>query len=193
MESTIEKTNQETKQEVSKEMLEKFEARKNALEKLEKKLEEKIKEKEKKLYVIDGKLDTCNLLLNYVRKEAEWSFHESIGIIELERQLELSRKKLTSGKVKELMLDSVALEAIYYFLSKYKGKGIEDAKKFYEKHLKPVGEAMTRSNQDKEELNLLRKDVASLREAVNVGPGVNLSEDYEKVVEEILKEIEEKK
>jgi len=190
MECTTEKMEQETKQEISKEMLDKFEARKNALEKLEKKLEEKTKEREKKLYVINGKLDTCNVLLNYVRKDAEWSFHESIGIIELERQLELSRKKLSSGKLKELMLDSVALEAIYYFLSKYKGKGIEDAKRFYEKYLKPVTEAMSRSNKDKDELNLLRKDISSLREAVNAGPGVNLSEDYENVVNEILKELE---
>lgn len=88
-------------------------------------LQKAIKEMEGKKYTIDLKKEQIETLYNYITKDAPWNFNESLGIIEVDKVL-AEAKKL--GK---LAIGAIAVEAIYYYLSKVTGKGlIPEAKSF---------------------------------------------------------------
>lgn len=74
-------------------------------------------ELEKKKYLIDVNKDQIKILKDFARKDAQWKFNECLGIIEINKVLDESEK---SGK---LFVNSVAVEALYYYLSKVEGKG----------------------------------------------------------------------
>jgi hypothetical protein len=90
-------------------------------DKLIKEAEENLKalreEMATKKYPIDLKVDGMKMLLTFITDDAKWKFTECLGIIEVEREI---NDCIKTGKVE---LPAVAVEAIYYYMSKVEGEG----------------------------------------------------------------------
>jgi hypothetical protein len=158
-------------------------------EKKSKEFEKELEKRKEKKYIIKGNEEFFNNLMLFIENEAQWSFHESIGVLELKKQFDKQMGDYKKGKTKSFCLDSVGLEACYYFLSKVKGKGYEEAKRFQEL-LRPIAEAMTLSKTDSEKIDALRKDLATIEEGLKTGAlGASIDENpYASTIEEISKE-----
>lgn len=164
----------------------KLEQRKKLADNLEKKLENFRSELETKTYLIEGQASTAEFLLKFVKNSAKWSFSESMGVIEIARQLEAAIKDLKSGKRKELMLTTVGLEAIYYFLSKETGVGLDTAAILFNQAIKPVSEALSRAKMDRDKKDQMEKDLGSVQSAIDQGA---ISEVEEALLAEIEEEV----
>lgn len=88
-----------------------------ALKEAEENLEKLKTELEGKKYSIDLKKEDIILLEKFNRLDAPWKFTECLGIVEVEKSL---NEAVKSGK---LNINAIAIEAIYYYLSKVEGKG----------------------------------------------------------------------
>ena len=158
--------------------------RKEMIQQLTEKIESKEKELETKKYLIEGGASTAEAVLTFLKNEAAWKFSEALGVIESVKQIEDANKNIQTGKTKELMVPALALEAIYYFLTKVEGKGLSDASLYVNELLKPVTDALGRSKNDRAEIDQLVRDRGTLESAVDNGIDIE-NED------EILKEIQE--
>jgi hypothetical protein len=159
----------------------KLEGRKKLLVALKSKLENFEKELEGKTYLVEGKTEIAEKLSDFIINEAEWKFSECLGVIQVEKDLQTCIKDLSSGKRKELMLSVVAIEAVYYFLSKQMGKGLESARKYMEL-LKPVSDSLSRAKQDKDKKDQLVRDIGTVEHAIEMGA---VPEHEEKLIAEI--------
>jgi hypothetical protein len=88
-----------------------------ALEKAEQELEAIKNELASKKYLIDIKKEDIVRLQNFNTNDAPWKFTESLGVIEVEKDLQ------KAAKDGNLYIGAIAIEAIYYYLSKVEGKG----------------------------------------------------------------------
>jgi len=167
---------------------EKQEIRKRSAEFLEKKLEARREEVSNKAYPVKGGLATAKALREFIKTEAQWKFTESLGIIEAERVLSEQVALLEKKEVAEMELGALTIEALYYFLTKEEGKGLAKAVRYVNNLLRPVNEALTSSKADREEINQMEKDLATLQEAVHQRVGFD-GEDS--IVAEIEKELQE--
>jgi len=158
------------------------EKRKRMVEFLDRKISEKEADLENKKYIVEGKNEASKELLNFLKHNAQWKFSEALGVIESIKQVEEAEKALITKKTTELMLPSLAIEAVYYFLTKVEGTGI-DAANAYIKLLKPVSDALSRSKQERTDLDQLIRDKGTLESAIDSGIDIE-GED------EILKEIQ---
>ena len=165
----------------------KLEQRKKLAADLTKKLADFEKELETKNYLVEGKIETAEKLLAFVTEEAEWKFSEALGIVETQSQLSKIKDNLAKGKSTEIMLSHLALEALYYFLSKGTGKGVETAKT-YLALLKPITDALSRAKQDKDKKDQMVKDLGTLESAIDTGA---VSDVEEGMIDEISQELSE--
>lgn len=154
---------------------------------LKKKLADFEKELKTKNYLVEGKVETAQKLLSFVNTEAEWKFSEALGIVETASQLTKIKDNLEKGKSKEIMLSHLALEALYYFLSKGTGKGVESAQN-YLTLLKPITDALSRAKQDKDKKDQMVKDLGTLESAIDTGA---VSDVEEQMITEIGAELAE--
>jgi hypothetical protein len=151
---------------------------------LTEKIEAKEKELETKKYIVEGGNKTAAALIQFLKEKASWKFSEALGVIESTKQIELANQEIAKGKTKELMIPALAIEAIYYFLTKVEGKGLEDATSYVNDLLKPVTDALGRSKNDRNEIDQLVRDRGTLESAIDSGIDIE-NEDA------ILKEIQE--
>jgi hypothetical protein len=166
-----------------KEQIEKLNAeRQKMVEFLDRKIKEKEVELQTKKYVIEGKAEVGGTIVTFLKENAQWKFSESLGIVESVRQTEEAVKAVLTKKTSELMLPSLSLEAVYYFLTKVEGKGLDEAAA-YIKILKPISDALGRSKQDRQDIDQLVRDKGTLESAIDSGVDIE-NED------EILKEIQ---
>jgi hypothetical protein len=156
--------------------------RQKMVEFLDRKIKEKEADLQTKKYVIEGKAEVGGTIVNFLKEHAQWKFSESLGIVESVRQAEEAVKAVLTKKTSELMLPSLSLEAVYYFLTKVEGKGLDEAAA-YIKILKPISDALGRSKQDRQDIDQLVRDKGTLESAIDSGVDVE-NED------EILKEIQ---
>ncbi len=164
----------------------KLEQRKELAEKLEKKLVKFKDELESKSYLVEGKLKTAKKLKDYIDTEATWSFSESMGIIESSKQLQKAIEDLEKGRHNELMLSNLSLEAIFYFLSKKSGTGLNEAVDFFNHLVRPVSDALNRAKIDKDTRDQMERDLATVQNAIDMGA---VSELEEQLLEEIKNEL----
>ena len=150
------------------------------------KIEKTSKELETKLYIIQGGEETANHLLDFIKNEAQWKFSEALGIGECVRQYEAAVKNVKTGKIKEIMIPALALEATYYFLTKVEGKGLASANAYVNNILKPISDALGRSKADREALDQLVRDKGTIDSAIDSGANI---ENEDKLVKEIEKEL----
>ena len=140
---------------------------KTALDNAEKELVELRKDLNSKKYLIDLKKEDISLLDNFIRKDATWKFTECLGIIEAEKELTAAVK---AGK---LYIGAIAIEAIYYYMSKVEGKGKStDTETFknvddYIRTLKGLTLGMERVKADNERLRQQEFIVAARREGID--------------------------
>ena len=169
---------------VSKEtqLAEKNENRQKMVELLTARIDAKEKDLQTKKYIVQGGLETAESLLSFLKNDAQWKFSEALGIIEAVKQVEEAKKALTGGKAKEVFVPGLALEAIYYFLTKVESKGLTHAE-LYVATLKPISDALGRSKQDRESIDQLVRDRGTLESAIDNNVDIE-NED------EILKEIQ---
>ena len=74
-------------------------------------------ELETKKYLADVSTKMVNALSAFMNNEAPWKFTESLGVIEVQKELESCVKK---GK---LFMSAISFEALYYYISKIEGNG----------------------------------------------------------------------
>jgi hypothetical protein len=83
------------------------------------------------------------------------------------------------------MLPNLTIEAIYYFVSKETGTGLQSALTYFNTVLKPITDALSRAKQDKEKKDQMEKDLATVQSAIDTG---SVSELEEKMIAEIAEE-----
>lgn len=116
---------------------------------------------EKRGYIVEGGSKTGETVLEWLMNNASWKFTEAMGVMEAVKQVEKGLADIKSGKSKEMLLNNLALEAIYYFVSKQEGKGLADATNYYENLLKPVADALGRAKVDKDAVKDYEYKIAS--------------------------------
>ena len=119
-------------------------------------------------YLIDIDKAGIEMIKNFIANDASWKFTEALGIIEVEKDFKEAKK---TGK---LFIKAVAIEAIYYYLSKVEGNGkstncssikqVED----YLKILKAITEGVERVKADAEKIRQAEYVVAARREGINI-------------------------
>jgi hypothetical protein len=145
-----------------------------ALETAEKELEKLKTEVESKKYLIDMSKEDVALLAAFMEKDAPWKFTESLGILEVEKEMKKATKE---GK---LFAGALAIEAIYYYLSKVEGKGFStSAQAFksaadYIRVVKAITAGVERVKIDNEKVRNAEFIVAARREGIE--PDQSLSE-----------------
>lgn len=159
------------------------EMRAEMVKQLTAKIEAKEKEIENKKYIIEGGSKTASSLIKFLKEDANWKFSEALGVIESTKQIESANSEIIKNKTKELMVPALALEAIYYFLTKVEGKGLDTASEYVNNLLKPVTDALGRSKNDRNEIDQLVRDRGTLESAIDSGIDIE-NEDT------ILKEIQ---
>jgi hypothetical protein len=127
-------------------------------------LKEKI---DKRGYLVEGGVTTGRALVDYLTNNASWKFTEAMGIMEAVKQVNQAIDNINKGKTKELLISNLSLEAIYYFVSKEEGKGLQQAAFYVESLLKPVADALGRAKVDKDKQKDLEFKIASLEQGLD--------------------------
>jgi len=179
-ETTLEVVSKKEEMEVRREHLQQM------VDRLTAKIEKTEKDLSEKLYVVEGKQQSAEHIIEFLKTRAEWKFTESLGILECIKQVQDGEKKLKAGKAKELMVPSLSLEAIYYFMTKVEGKGYGEAYDFVTNLLKPVSDALGRSKNDRATLDQLVRDRGTLESSIDSGATL---ENEDKLVKEIEAEL----
>lgn len=94
------------------------EVQKEAFIQAQKDVDDFDKELATKKYLVDLTKEDVIVIQNFIERDAQWKFMESLGIGEVLKELKTSVDK--NGKV---FIPAVAVEAIYYYLSKVEGVG----------------------------------------------------------------------
>lgn len=170
----------------NEQLAEKNAKRQQMVEMLTARIDAKNKELETKKYLIEGGSLAAQKVQEFLTNDAKWKFSEALGIVESVRQVEEAYAQIKAGKTKELMVPSLALEAIYYFLTKVEGSGLGEAEN-YLAILKPISDALGRSKKDREEVDQLVRDRATLESAIDNGADV---ENEDSILKEIETELE---
>lgn len=137
-----------------------------ALKDAEKDLETMKKEMSTRKYLIDLKKEDIKLVNDFINVDAKWKFTECLGIVEVTKELESCVK---SGK---LFTTAVAIEAIYYYMSKVEGSGnTTDTQTFktlsdYLRILKQITNGVERIKADGEKIRAAEFIVAARREGI---------------------------
>jgi hypothetical protein len=132
-------------------------------------LEERIKDlKEKtskKVYAVKMDLDLLESLISFIRNDAEWIQTESLGVIELDKIL--SKIKSEGIKDNTIFMEGTALEATHYFLSKTRGKGLNEAKSFISL-FKPFSVSLEEVKKDAETIKSLETELKAAYQGIEV-------------------------
>jgi hypothetical protein len=127
---------------------------------LQKEIDLRHKEIETKYYIVQGGAAAGQKLLDFVKNEAQWKFTEAVGIVEMTKEIQKAIDKAQEGK--ELFLQVLPLEALWFFINKVEGVGLEKATYFHDHLIKPVGEALSRVKADRDKVNDLMMRQGSL-------------------------------
>jgi hypothetical protein len=123
-------------------------------------IETRNREMETKLYIVEGGAETGENLLKFVSEKAQWKFTEAIGVVEMTKEIEDAAANAKGGK--QLFLRVLPLEALWFFINKVEGVGLEEAKYYSTNLLKPVGDALARVKADRDAINELMMRQGSL-------------------------------
>lgn len=127
-------------------------------------------------FLLDGGLEYCQSLIDWVENHAKFSAEEAMGIVQLRTELLEQLEKIESGEQKDAFLRMLAIEAAHYFLKKVESKGYEAAQKFVDLY-KPIGVAIQKMNKIFENLKTLEFQLVSLESGLDV-------EELQSIVEE---------
>lgn len=152
-----------------------------ALKDAEEKLEKMQKDFQAQKYLVDIPKVDIEMLGKFIDKDAPWKFTECLGIKEIEKELIPCIKK---GK---LFITAIAVEAIYYYLSKVEGfgngvfvNGTEteafNSVEEYLRLLKPITSTIERIKADGEKIKQASFIVAARREGIEPDSSIEENE-----------------
>jgi hypothetical protein len=146
-----------------------------AIDQAQKDLEDLRKELDTKKYLVDVDTKDIEMLKSFIANDATWKFTESLGIKEVQKEL----NDLKDGK---LFTKALAIEAIYYYMSKVEGAGekpntvafpnIDD----YLRCLKAITNAVERIKADSEKIREAEFILAARQEGIDVDSSDNSEE-----------------
>ena len=119
----------------------------------------------KKVYAVKISADLLVDLINFIENIAEWNQAEALGIIEVHKILTEVKKE--GVKDNTIFIEALPLEATHYFISKTKGKGLEEAQKFISLY-KPFSIALEEVKKDAEAIKSLEKDLVAVQQGIKV-------------------------
>ena len=134
--------------------------RKEAIASLEQEINQRNREIAEKFYVVEGSDRVAKAVLKFMTEEAKWKFTEAIGVVECIKEIEKALDKTKGGK--EFFLQVLPLEAIWFFINKVEGTGLESAVYYQDNLLKPIGDALGRVKADRDADNQMTMDLGSL-------------------------------
>ena len=143
-----------------------------ALTQAEKDLSDLRKELSTKKYLLDVDKKDVELLKNFIANEATWKFTEALGIVEI-------TKELDTIKDNKLFIKALAIEAIYYYMSKVEGAGTTTTGKSfpsiteYLRVLKAITVGVERVKADNEKLNNAEFVLAARLEGIEPDSSIN--------------------
>lgn len=117
----------------------------------------------KKVYAVKMTAGLLEDLILFIEENAEWAQTESLGVIEVHKTLDKIRHE--GVKDNTIYLNSLPLEAVHYFLSKSKGKGLKAAEDFIS-IFKPIAVALEEVKKDAEAIQNLGKDLAAAQQGI---------------------------
>lgn len=130
-------------------------------------LENKVKELKdksaKKFYAVKISSEVLSSLIEFVERDCEWTQTESLGVIEVYKTLIQTKKE--GVKDNTIFLNALPLEALHYFVSKTKGKGLKEAEKFISFY-KPLSIALEDIKKDAKEIQDLEKDLTAAQQGI---------------------------
>lgn len=137
----------------------------NKISSLEGRIKDLKEKTSKKVYAVKMDSDLLESLINFITNEAEWVQTESLGVIELDRIF----NKIKSEGIKDntIFVEGTALEATHYFLSKTRGKGIEEAKSFIAL-FKPFSVSLEEVKKDAEAIKSLETELKAAYQGIEV-------------------------
>lgn len=132
---------------------------------LKKKIADKKEQISNKEYAVGINASCFQTLYDFITTEAEWNQTESIGVIEVVKVLDAVKKE--GIKDNTIFLQALPLEAIHYFLSKKKGKGLQEAVTFLDMW-KPIDLALQSAKNDAVEIKDLEKELAAAEQGIEL-------------------------
>jgi hypothetical protein len=144
-----------------------------ALEAAEKELDALKKEIDSKKYLVDLTKEDVAKLSSFISNDADWKFTEALGILEVEKEMVKATKE---GK---LFTTALAIEAIYYYLSKVEGSGNSTKTSSYTnvtdyiKAVKSIKSALEKVSIDSEKVRNAEFIAAARREGIDPDQSIN--------------------
>jgi len=120
---------------------------------------------QKKEYAVKISVESWGHLRSYIEESAEWQQSEAIGIIEICKVFDQIEKE--GIKDSTIFLPALPLEATHYFLSKTKGRGLAEAKKFMQVW-KPIDQAVQSAKIDAYEITKLEKELVAAEQGIGL-------------------------
>lgn len=143
-----------------------------ALTQAQNELEDLRKELSAKKYLLDVDKKDVELLKTFITNDAVWKFTEALGIVEVTKELDA----IKDGK---LFIKALAIEAIYYYMSKVEGTGTKpDGVSFpsiteYLRILKAITVGVERVKADNEKINNAEFVLAARMEGIEPDSSIN--------------------
>lgn len=117
----------------------------------------------KKVYGVELSAETRQDILDYMTNDVEWSFMEAVGIPKIVSVVE--KEEIKNGS---MYLPGLELEALAFYLSKFRGKGLADAKRFLAMN-EAINEAYGLRAEDNKVENTLKQKLDYLKGALAQG------------------------
>lgn len=126
------------------------------------------KENKTKIYGVEVKTESIkNTILKFLDEDIEWSHMEGYGIPKVYDAVK--KEQLKNGNI---YMKGIEIEALAFYISKFKGKGRKAAMDFVSIH-NAVDQAYTlRVKDNQKEFNLTKK-LESLMDALNMGISIS--------------------
>lgn len=119
----------------------------------------------RKEYAVGINSSSFQNLYSFMYNEAEWNQTESVGVIEVIKVLDSIKQE--GIKDNTVFMQALPLEAIHYFLSKKKGKGLEEAVSFLDVW-KPIDQALQSAKNDAVEIKDLEKQLSAAEQGIEL-------------------------
>jgi len=117
----------------------------------------------KKVYGVELSAETRQDIIDYMTNDVEWSFMEAVGIPKIVAAV--NKEQIKNGS---MYLPGLELEALAFYLSKCKGKGLEAAEKFLAMN-EAINEAYGLRAADNKVENTLKQKLDYLKGALAQG------------------------
>lgn len=122
---------------------------------------------ETKKYLVEASPEAIDNMVKYIETTAPWKYSEAVGIVQVHADLTAAIEEAKIAKIKGIMLNNVALEAMNYFYSLGHGVGLQSATE-YLAQVRPLADALLVAKTQLEEINKKEFELSALREGLAI-------------------------